>query len=68
MELKAEVRKVWPGMELSEELGHGSYGQVYSVEWRGTAYALKVAPLRLTDAEHKALPPVLYISDEHSYS
>ena len=66
MELKAEVRKVWPGMELSEELGHGSYGQVYSVEWRGTAYALKVAPLRLTDAEHKALPPVLHISDEHS--
>ena len=53
-------------MELSEELGHGSYGQVYRVEWRGTAYALKAAPLRLTDAEYKALPPVLHISDEHS--
>ena len=64
MELKTEIRKVWPDMELGEELDQGSYGHVYNANWQGTEYALKIIPLTLTKAEYEVLPPVLHVSEE----
>ena len=63
MELKTEVRKIWPDMALGDEISSGSYGQVFNADWNGTEYALKAVRLRLTDSEYAALPPVQHIPD-----
>ena len=31
----------WPGMQIEEEIGYGSFGTVYRVLWEGRTYALK---------------------------
>ena len=64
MELKTEVRKIWPDMALGDEISSGSYGQVFNADWNGTEYALKAVRLRLTDSEYAALPPVQHIPDD----
>ena len=64
MELKAEVRNIWPDMALGDEISSGSYGQVFNANWNGADYALKAVRLRLTDSEYAALPPVQHISDD----
>ena len=64
MELKTEVRKIWPDMALGDEISSGSYGQVFNADWNGTEYALKAVRLRLTDSEYAALPPAQHIPDD----
>ena len=64
LELKTEVRKIWPDMALGDEISSGSYGQVFNADWNGTEYALKAVRLRLTDSEYAALPPVQHIPDD----
>lgn len=64
MELTSEIRTIWPGMELGEEINSGSYGQVYSAIWNGTEYAVKVILLRLTQSEYAGQPHIRHLLDE----